>query len=203
MNFVDMIRKMESYGVLDVLLPFLLVFTITFAVLQKSNILGDNKRPYNKIVAFVMAMAVVIPHVLLGTASKTDAILTNGMVDVVEVMNNSLPQVSLIMVAAMMALLLIGVFGKDVNIGNTDLISIVVLGAIVAVALIFINAAGWLGTPPNWLSWLFNEETTSLVIIILIFGIIIWFITREENPEEKRVPLKDMFKGLYGGGDKH
>ncbi|MBN2422397.1 hypothetical protein JXB41_04155 [Candidatus Woesearchaeota archaeon] len=200
MNFVEMIQTLESYGLLDVLLPFLLVFTISFAVLQKSNILGDNKRPFNKIVAFVMAMAVVIPHVLMGTASKTDAILTNGMIDVVEVMNNSLPNVSLIMVACMMALLLIGVFGKDVNIGETDLISVVVIFSIIAVAVIFANSAGWIGTPPSWLGWLFDEETTSLIIIILVFGLIIWFITREERPEDKRKPLKDFFQGIYGKG---
>ncbi|MBD3203290.1 hypothetical protein GF327_03285 [Candidatus Woesearchaeota archaeon] len=199
MNFIEMIEYLESLGLLDVLLPFLLVFTISFAVLLKSKILGDNKRPFNTIVAFVLAMAVVIPHVMWGTADPTDGKLTTGLIDVVEVMNRSLPNVSLIMVASIMALLLIGVFGHDVNLGATDMIGWIVIFSIGAVALIFANAAGWLGNVPPWLSWLFEEDTASLLIVILVFGIIIAFITREGDEMEERKSMKEFFEGLYGG----
>ena len=200
MNFEDMIIRLEDWGMLDVILPFLLIFTITYAVLMKSKILGDNKKPYNKVVAFVMAMAVIIPHVLYKTGDATDGVLTNGMIDIVEVINNSLPSISLIMVASMMVLLLIGVFGNDVNIGATNLVGWIVILSILAVALIFAHSAGWIGNVPSWLSPIFNEDTASLLITILVFGIIIWFITKPEEEMEERRSMKEFLQGLYGGG---
>ncbi len=41
------------------ILPFLLVFTLIFAVLEKSKILGDGKKQVNAIVALVVGLLVV------------------------------------------------------------------------------------------------------------------------------------------------
>ena len=40
-------RILERWGVVDVLLPFLLIFTIIFADMEKSKILGEEKRNLN------------------------------------------------------------------------------------------------------------------------------------------------------------
>ena len=42
-GFSDLAYYFETYGVMDFLLPFLLVFTIIYAVMQKTKILGDKK----------------------------------------------------------------------------------------------------------------------------------------------------------------
>ncbi len=39
----------------DVILPFLLVFALIFAILEKSKILGDEKHQINAIISFVIA----------------------------------------------------------------------------------------------------------------------------------------------------
>ena len=39
---------LEQVGVYDVVLPFLLAFTLVFALLEKTKILGVQKDPYNK-----------------------------------------------------------------------------------------------------------------------------------------------------------
>ena len=49
MELRGFIQTLESWGLTDVLLPFLLVFTIIFAILQKSNILGEGKKNFNVI----------------------------------------------------------------------------------------------------------------------------------------------------------
>ena len=59
-NFADLLG---SEVVVDLLLPFLLIFTIVFAVLQKSNILGKDKRNFNSVIALVVSLSVVIPHI--------------------------------------------------------------------------------------------------------------------------------------------
>ncbi|MBI5073475.1 hypothetical protein HZA99_06685, partial [Candidatus Woesearchaeota archaeon] len=62
-NFVQLFRTMESYGLTDALLPFLLIFTILFAMLQKTKILGAGKKNFNVMVSFIIAAMVVIPHI--------------------------------------------------------------------------------------------------------------------------------------------
>lgn len=184
--FGQWICDLQQLGLLDVILPFLLVFTIAFAVLQKSRILGPDSKRFNTLVSLALAFAVVVPHV----------INPGGPGDVVLIINAALPNVSLLMLASLMALLLIGVFGEDINIGGTSLISIVVIAAFIAVAYIFIAAAGGLPDVP----WL-DDNTRSLVISILVFGLVVMFITKEEDPLEKRKStretLNDWFGGLY------
>lgn len=190
--FEQMILSLESLGMLDVLLPFLLIFTIAFAVLQKSKILGDGAHRFNVIVALVIALAAIIPHVL------------GREPDIVPIINSALPNVSLLMIASMMVLLLIGVFGKDINVAGTPLAGFVVLFSIIAVAYTFLVSAGVAGNPPAWLGFLVDSETRNLLIAILVFGIIVYAITAEERPEEKRQPVHEtinkMFGGVLGGG---
>ena len=45
--------------VINIVLPFLLVFTVIFALLQKSNILGEGRRQIDAIVSLVIALIVV------------------------------------------------------------------------------------------------------------------------------------------------
>ena len=43
----------------ETILPFLLVFTLVFAVLQKSKILGDNKKQIDAIVSLVVGLLLI------------------------------------------------------------------------------------------------------------------------------------------------
>src|SRR3989338_3656393 len=105
LGYSSWVLYFQKYGVLDFLLPFILVFTITYAVLRKTKILGDeNKKQFSVIVALVLALLFVVPH-MLGTYPLG--------YDPVQVLNSTLPSISLIAVAAIMLLLLIGVFGTD------------------------------------------------------------------------------------------
>ena len=65
--FRGMIGFLNKLGVYDVILPFLLVFTIVFAILEKTKILGIDKidgkelgkKNINAMVAFVIAFLVI------------------------------------------------------------------------------------------------------------------------------------------------
>jgi hypothetical protein len=50
---------------IETILPFLLVFTLVFAILQKTKILGDGKKQIDAIVAFVIGLL----FVAFGTAT--------------------------------------------------------------------------------------------------------------------------------------
>jgi hypothetical protein len=188
--FEDAILSLESLGFLDVILPFLLIFTISFAVLQKSKILGERAKNFNTLVSFVLAMAAIIPHVI------------GRDPDVVVIINAALPNVSVLMVASLMVLLLIGVFGSEVNVLGTPLEGIVVLFAAIAVGYTFLASAGVVQNIP----FLNDPETQSLLIAILVFGIIVWFITKEDEPLNERKSVRETLENTFGGwlgGKKH
>ncbi|MCM2325906.1 MAG: hypothetical protein NDI94_05560 [Candidatus Woesearchaeota archaeon] len=186
--FTNAIFALENLGLLDVLLPFILIFTIAFAVLQKSKILGPHAYRFNVMVGFVIGLAAVIPHVI-GRGP-----------DVVVIINAALPNVSLLMVASMMVLLLIGVFGNDINIAGTNLASVVVLFSIIAVGYTFVAAAGYANLPT-----FLDQETIDLLIALIIFGVIVNFITADPEAKKKDEGFMHFFKGMgdvlgKGGG---
>lgn len=191
--FEDGLIALNDMGILDVILPFILVFTIVFAVLQKTKILGEeNGKPrknFNAVIALVMGLAVVIPHVI-GTYPSPES-------DIVLIINNALPNVSAVMVAVIMLLLIMGVFGGDVNIAGSSLAGWAVLFAIIATVIIFGNAANWFELP-LWLDFLNDSETQALVVVILVFALIIWFITKEDKPKDSKEPtfLEGLGKAL-------
>lgn len=184
MGFQELFWNLEAWGFVDVLLPFILVFTIVFAILEKIKILGEGKRQYNTVFALVMAAAFVFPHV---TGTYLDLI---GF-DPVLVLNQSLPQVSIIVVAIIMVLLIIGVFGNNIDFAGTPLSGWIVVIAFIAVAMIFGSALEWFYLP-DWLYFLSDPEIQSLVIMILVFGIIIWFVTKDDK--EKKMEDSWMYR---------
>ncbi len=177
------IRTLQYYNVHDVLLPFILVFTVVYAVLAKSKVLGDDSKRFNVVLALVMALSVVIPHVLG----------LYGRRSVVDVINAALPQVSLVVVAIVMFMIMVGIFGKDIEFAGSTLSGWAVLLAIIAVFVIFGNAAGWLHLPRRFY-FLEDPQVQSLITVILVFGLIIWFITHEPSDREDREVGKKMKK---------
>ncbi len=176
MNFVEVISRLEGFGLTDALLPFLLIFTLMFAVLQKVKIFGKDKKNINVIISVIMGLLVIIPHIM-GTypAGK----------DVVEIINSAIPSVSLIVVAILMVLILLGVFGSEIDIAGTSLAGWIALLSFGVVTFIFGRAAGWFTYMPNWLSWLDDPDTQAMVIILLVFGMLIWFVTKEPKTDKE------------------
>jgi len=188
-TFTEFFVGLERFGLTDALLPFLLIFVIIFAVLQKSKILGEGKRNFNVVIATVISLMAVIPHV------------TGRGVDVIEPMKNALPQVSIVAVAIIMALLLIGILGGESKWMGGSLSGVIAILAFGIIVYIFGAEAGWWENgPSNWGWW--GGDTSSIVVIILVFAIVIWYITRDPSSAENANAFSntlekfgDMFKG--------
>ena len=194
--FTQAILSLQYLGISDVILPFILIFTLVFAVLQKTKILGtemDDKTPkknFNAVVSFVMAMAAIIPHVT-GTYPYN--------MDVVDIINSALPNVSVVMIAILMALLIIGVFGQKVKLVG-EVGGWAVFIAFVIVVIIFGNAAQWYNLP-IWLNFLNDSDTQALIIVALVFAILIWFITKD-NSDANKEGLGKKLSALLDDGKK-
>lgn len=191
-TYIEFFKLLESYGLTDALLPFLLIFTIVFAVLQKTNILGAGRKNFNVIIALVLSLTAVIPHV-------TDT-YPEGY-DVIKILNTALPQVSIIAVAAIMLMLLIGLFGAESKWMGGSLSGWMAILSFIIIVVIFGGAAGWWADLSELFSW-WDEDTTALVVILLVFGVIIWYVTRQETRGEGAVRFGKLIEnvgGIFGG----
>lgn len=68
---------LDRLGIFDVVLPFLLVFTIVFAIMEKTKVLGtekgESRKNLNSMTAFVVSFFVVASSQLVGTISTAMA----------------------------------------------------------------------------------------------------------------------------------
>ncbi len=188
-SFYSLATYFQAYGIMDVLLPFILVFTIVFAVMQKTKILGEKKQ-FNVVIALILGLLFVAPHIG-GTYPLG--------YDPVQVMNETLPSISLVSVAAIMLLILMGIFGTGFAAAATPIIALVALGFVI---YIFGSSLHLWNGPYDAFSW-WTPDVTELMIVLLIFGLIIWFITREPTSEKSVDTMGKVWKGissLFTGG---
>ena len=177
MNFYELMATLARMGVWEVVLPFLLVFTIVYAVLTTLTFFKDedNKR-FATIVSLVIGLGVVIPH-SIGAYPK-------GM-NVVIIINNALPRVALIAVAIIGIFILLGLFGIELNFNNAPIMSLVVGVCTLAVIYIFATAGGTRYRIPRFLSFLSDPDTQALLIVVLVFGLIVKFIVGSKKDDSK------------------
>ncbi|MFH1276586.1 MAG: hypothetical protein ABIH82_05740 [Candidatus Woesearchaeota archaeon] len=170
-----------TFGVMDFLLPFMLVFTIIYAVLQKTHIMGEKKN-FNVIMALVLGLMFVVPHIMGYYPLGYDPVL---------VLNSTLPSVALVAVAAMMLLILMGMFGTDFAKGAAPLIAILSIAFIVYI----FGAALNLWVDPWFFADWWSPETTELLIILVVFGLVVFFIVRE--PKSEGFKAMEWVKNLF------
>ena len=162
-NLEEFVKLVNSWGLSDVMLPFLLVFVIFFAILTKVKVFGEKSSRYNLIVALVIALVFVIPHVMDRYPSNFDP---------VEIMNEALPNISIVIVAAIAALIIIGAFGGQVTTRPAYLTGgVVLMGAVIYTIFVY----------------------PSLSPLLLAVAIIFIITTAFSNPQ------KDKFNYVQGG----
>ncbi len=174
-SFTNLAQYFQAYGVMDFLLPFILVFTILYAVTAKLALFKDHKQ-FRVVIALVLSLLFVVPHIV-GTYPLG--------YDPVQVMNESLPSISLVSVAAIMVLLLMGIFGADFSAAAAPWIAIVSLGFVVYIFGASLNL--WQGPYDVFYWW--SADVTELMVVLFIFGLVVWFIVKE--------PSRQGEKGLF------
>lgn len=197
-DFSGLLYSFDYRILTDAILPFALIFTILFSVLQTTKILGVEedkktaKKKLNIMIALVMSLGAVIPHL---THSYT-----NPSWDVVSIINKALPNVSLVAVIVVMILLVLGLAGKTPKLYKSDgLGGGFTILAIVVVVGIFLAAADVFDKTylPSWLYFIYDPQFQALVVALVIFGLIIKFITgedKEKDDKDKKKFLKNLNK---------
>lgn len=177
-SFRGALELFNRIGLYDVVLPFLLVFTLVFAILEKTRVFGTEeingttypRRNLNSMMAFVIAFFVV------------------ASAELVEIITEVSSLVVLLLLASVLFLMMIGSFWKPMPEGiflEGGLKYIFVTLMLVSLALIYLHAVGWLDTLLAWLKthWQGNIVATA-VMLLIIFGAL-WFIIGS-GPEKKK-----------------
>lgn len=188
-NFVTIFQRLEAIGLTDVLLPFILIFAVVFAILETVKIFGEKGKNINIIVAVCLGLLVVIPHV---TGSYPPGS------DVVDIINSSIPNVAAVIIALVMMMILIGVFGVRLNLEKQKLGGVVAVLALLIVLFIFGSSAGWFRFGwPRALSFMDDSDTLMIIIVLIIFGLIVAFITHESPDDSERAARRERRKEAY------
>ena len=174
-TFRGVIEFFVRLGIYDVVLPFLLVFTIVFAIMEKTKVLGVEKtnegeftrKNLNSMVAFVTAFLVV-------ASSRLVAII-----------NETLANMVLLLMLSVCFLMLIGSFMKEtkdgVSLEGTWMYHVFIVIMFVGIILIFLNALGWLMPAWRWIAGHYDSTVmASLILIGLIVGVMFW-ITKDPS----------------------
>jgi len=174
MSFLDQgFQSLIQGDVFVILLPFLLIFAVVYGVMTKVKIFaeGENKK-FATIIALVMGLTAVFQHYIKVGGENYD---------IVNIINSALPQVALVLVAIVMLFLMLGLFGKVPALGENKA-SVWISGvALLIVIYIFGSSAGFgLWSLPYWLQ---DYQIWSLVIVILVFALIIRYITGDDKPK--------------------
>jgi hypothetical protein len=171
-------------GIYDVILPFLLVFTLVFAILEKTKVLGFEeakeqkytRKNLNSMVAFVTAFLVVGSSKLVG------------------IINQTVSQVFILILISVLFLVLMGVFlgDQEMKFSRKDrwfiFFAVVMLAAIV---LIFLNAITT-SSGQSWLSviWIYvarnwNSAVVGAIIMVLIVIGMMYYVVKPYEPKKE------------------
>lgn len=166
-------------GVYDVILPFLLVFTIFYAILEKTKIFGIEKmeggkettrKNLNAMTAFVVAFFVIASTRL------------------VALINQVLASTVLLLLLSICFLLLVGSFhtGKEEFALKKGWKSLFMWIMFIGIVLVFLNALGWLQVIYSYVFFQFNSVVVSSIILVIIIVVAIAYITGGLGGSEKK-----------------
>jgi hypothetical protein len=179
--FRGVIEFFGELGVYDVILPFLLVFTIVFAILEKTRVLGTeviegkkySKKNLNAIIGFVIAFLVV-------ASTKLVAAINQAMANII-----------LLLLVSFSFLLLVGSFLKETEegvflTGAWRILFMIIM--FVGIIIIFLGALDW--WVPFW-EYLVSHYQTNLVaalILIVVILFFMWYVIRGEKHAPSQPP---------------
>ena len=178
--FRGIISFLTQIGVYDIILPFLLVFTIVFAILEKTMVLGKEtikdkgdmpKKNLNAMVAFSTAFLVI------------------ASVRLVSIINEVMANIVLLLVLAISFLMLVGSFYSKTDdfaefMKKSTWTKFFFFFMFLGVVVIFLNALGWLelvfgvvaeaGAGADW--------AATIVFLVIIFGFMFYIVS---NPTKE------------------
>jgi hypothetical protein len=179
---VDFIAKLGFY---DVVLPFLLTFTLVYAILDKTRVFGEEgegkghpKRNLNAIIALVIGMLVIFVKPLVAT------------------INEALANIVVLMIIGVFFMVLVAIFMKE---GQHELKEIgqgwqtfFVWFMFIGIMLIFLHALKisdgrtWLQVGLDFVGLSWSSSIAASVLFVIGLVAFIWFVTKPNDPDKNK-----------------
>ena len=165
------IEFFKDFGLFDIVIPFLLIFTLIYAILDKTKLLGTQEiggkiyanRNLNSMIAFSVGLLVV------------------ASANAVKTINKVIPNIVLLSVAALCFMILIGLFVKEGELDFSEkhdkwyMLFLTIM--FVGVVLIFLNSIFIGESNETWLSFAWNYMISywsgTVIASIVMFLVII------------------------------
>ena len=174
----------DKVGLNDIILPFLLVFSIVFAILEKTKVFGveeiDGKKytrkNLNAMTAFVIAFFVVMSNKLVQVIMKT----TSNFV--------------LLLLLGILFLILLGALRHESSEGIEltgawkAIFEVIMFVGIVTIFLASIKTSSGgtlLSSSWNWLATAISPGAWSMIFVLILLGASIYFVTKSPYPSKK------------------
>ena len=176
-------KMLERSGFMDLILPLLLFFAVFFAILQKVELFktkeGKTDRKLNTVIALALGLSIVVPHAAGVLPAQYDPVL---------VLQGILPSSGIVIIVALFAVMLLGFAGGG-QVPNY-LTGLVGIGSVLALLVIAVYAI-WPRTPQ--LAFLNNPVMQSALIIIAVMGLVIWFVTSDDEKYDAGKSLRAWY----------
>jgi len=184
-NFGKAIEFFDKIGIFEIVLPFLFVFTVVFALLEKTRVFGVDrvgseeytKKNLNAMAAFSIAFLVI------------------ASANIVRIINEVAANMILLLILSVFFLLLVGSFHQEKKEGfflekgivRTSFILIMFVGLVV----IFLNAIRtqdgktWLEVITGWIrDFGVNDAVPSVILVLVMIGFIA-YITQSPKADSQ------------------
>jgi len=171
---------LKDFGFFEVILPFLLVFTLVFAILEKTKLFGEEnikgekypRKNVDAMIAFVIAFFVIAAS------------------NVVSIIKEAMPKISLVLVILISFMLLAGSFmgDKQFNFEENKIFKwFLILVIFIGILLIFLSSIRSEGSNESWLDLFWNFVTSGfesgpiigtiilIIFLVLIIGYVVGF----------------------------
>lgn len=176
----------RNLGIFDILLPFILVFTIMFAILERTKILGTegkdgaSRKNLNAMAGFVVAFLVVASAQLVAVVTQVSS------------------QIIIVLLLVVFIVMLVGTMRTNEELSKGDWLKegwvkvpLIAIAALSTLA-IFLNALktssgmSWLDVIWNWLGQFYTNSAVAAILLVLVLIVFMYWITKGEKAEGKK-----------------
>jgi hypothetical protein len=168
--FAAGIQSLHAMGFFNILLPFMLVFTIVYGVLERSKFFGENRHDINAVIGLVLGLMVVISAFVL------------------QVLTDFLPLIGLFAVVLVCFMLLISMFwGEAQNIFDNKWIkysAVVVIAGVIVFVLADLLGFGDLfvgATSGDKILGIFAPVDIAALAFMVFFGLILIWVAKPKG----------------------
>ncbi len=159
-NLKESIVFLENMGFYDVVLPFILVFTLIYATLDKTKILGKDSKNYNAMVALAIALMFV------------------AATNLVDALNQYLPILGLILAIFLGLMMILGLFGVKEGGPGQKFFWIIGGGVAIAFGISYLPLFDFFQD-----FFVSLEKYLGSIIFLVVLGlVIVWIVKGKKEP---------------------